>query len=168
MTLPLRQGLPFLRTSVIVFSKVSKKLIVNRWRIFFLLLLALLLPIRGALAAAMLCGVSSPSGLTELSVGDGTIGHEEMTVNMEHSHGAGGHEHESTKDVSDADLHGWQDHGATSKCNMCSAFCGLTLLVSNAPALNEPLDLAQVKHSDPAALSPSHISDGQERPPRTI
>lgn len=140
----------------------------KRWRIFLLLLLSLLLPIRGAVAAAMLCGVASTSVQTESTLDNRVAGHDETKTNLAHVHGSSVHEHEPAQDLSDTALDGWQDHGAQSKCNVCSAFCGLTLLVSHAPTLSEPLDLAQVKYSTPAAMPPSHVSDGQERPPRTI
>lgn len=76
-----------------------------------------------------------------------------------HDHGSAGGEHE----------HGSaHDHATIDKCNMCSAFCGLTPLLTEVPTLAEPLNLTQVKFTDPIALPPSHLSDGQERPPRTI
>jgi len=51
---------------------------------------------------------------------------------------------------------------------MCSAFCSLVPLVSDTPRLPEPAALSSVKFPDFATPAPSFLSDGQERPPRTI
>ena len=134
------------------------------WRIWFLLLLAVLLPVRGAVAAAMLCAVAGSGVQTELVVGGQAAGHQTMDQAQSHDHaGAQG------QGVADhGDGHAGHDHTGSDKCNMCSAYCSLTPLVSNVLALVEPPDLASVKFSDHAAPAPSFLSDGQERPPRTI
>lgn len=130
------------------------------WRLWLLLLLAVLIPVRGSVAAAMLCPVAGSGILTELAMVDHPT-HEAMDHAMEHDHGvshdhaAGGH-------------HDGDDHTATDKCNMCSAFCSLTPLVSDVPTVAEPPDPAAVKFSELSAPPPSFFSDGQERPPRTI
>lgn len=112
-------------------------------RIWLLLLLAVLLPLRGAVAAAMPCAAGS-SGMHGAQAG-----HHGMA-----SHVAGqGQAH---------------DHGAADMCNMCSAFCSLTPLPSHAPALPEPEALPAVKFPDLSTPAPSFLSDGQERPPRTL
>lgn len=128
------------------------------WRIWLLLLLAVLLPVRGAVAAAMPCSVAESGVRTELA-GDEAMEHA-------HAHGhADAHDHGA---MSHDGGHTGHDHAASDRCNMCSASCALTLLVSDVPTLAEPLDLAAVKFSELSAPSPSFLSDGQERPPRTI
>ncbi|TXI24885.1 MAG: DUF2946 domain-containing protein [Roseateles sp.] len=123
-------------------------------RIWLLLLLAVLLPIRGAVAAAMLCPVGSSGMQSELRLGD-TSEHHHM-------------DHEAAHAPDDAGHHGGHDHGPADKCNMCSAFCSLTPLVSDAPRLPVPEALPAVKFPDVSTPAPSFLSDGQERPPRTI
>lgn len=51
---------------------------------------------------------------------------------------------------------------------MCSAFCALTPLAGAAPKLPEPAALPAVKFPEFPAPAPSFLSDGQERPPRTL
>ena len=131
-------------------------------RIWLLVFLAVLLPVRGAVAAAMLCPIGESGTQTELQVQAISAMHESMDHSMAHEGHAGAHEHAS------ANHHDGHDHGATDKCNMCSAYCSLTPLVSNSPMLPEPLALSAVKFPDLSSPAPSFISDGQERPPRTI
>lgn len=115
------------------------------FRIWFLLLLAVLLPIRGAVAGAMLCPAGSAGLQSELRL-DAHAAH--------HDHGAPSH-------------HDEHDHGVADKCNMCTAFCSLTPLLSDTPKLPEPLALPAVRFPDISSPAPSFLSDGQERPPRT-
>ena len=116
-------------------------------RLCFLLLLALLLPIRGAVAAAMLCPVGSGGMHGELRV---------QQPPMDHGHAAAGHAHDGSHHAAGSD-----------KCTLCAAFCSLTPLMSSVPTLPEPLDLAAVQSSDHGAPPPLFFSDGQDRPPRT-
>jgi hypothetical protein len=143
---------------------------VKTWRIWLLLLLAVLLPVRGAVAAAMLCPVSGSGVQTELVAGIHPAGHDAMDQVLSHDHGAGhdragGHGH--GPGASD-DGHPGHDHAAFEGCNTCSAYCSLTPLVSNVPTRVEPLDASAVKFFDLSAPPPSFVSDGQERPPRAI
>ena len=106
----------------------------------------------------MLCPVGSVGMQSEIRVGEHLV-HDDMEHaghdRAEHDHGGTGH-------------HGDHDHGAADKCNMCSAFCSLVPLVSDTPRLPEPAALSSVKFPDFATPAPSFLSDGQERPPRTI
>jgi hypothetical protein len=135
-------------------------------RIWLLLLLAGLLPVRGAVAAAMLCPVSHSGGQVELrlqhddlstptthqAMDDSAAGHDHSSAH--HDHGGAHHEHDSS--------------GHADKCNLCSACCSLTPMVSSSPMLLAPQDLANVSFPDLSAPAPIFFSDGQERPPRTI
>ena len=60
-----------------------------------------------------------------------------------------------------------QAGGQSDKCNLCSASCSLTPLASSGPTL--PL-MEAAQAAFPAVSSPalSFLSDGQERPPRSI
>lgn len=129
-------------------------------RLWFLLLLAVLLPIRGAVAAAMLCPVGSSGTQTELRAAEPSL---HLDMDGVHAH------HETSEHVhAGSDHHEGHDHGVADKCNMCSAFCSLTPLLTEPPRLPEPMALPSVKFPDLSTPAPSFVSDGQERPPRTI
>ena len=131
------------------------------WRFCLLLLLAVLLPVRGAVASAMLCSVAGSGAQTELAGVEHPTAHEAMDHAMEHEHGA-------AHDPAGGGHHEGHDHAGTDKCNVCSSFCSLTPLVSELPTVAEPLDRTAVRFSEFSAPPPSFFSDGQERPPRTI
>jgi hypothetical protein len=140
---------------------------VKAFRIWLLLLLAVLLPVRGAVAAAMLCpmagsGLQSEAGLLAVAhpAMDHAMPHDPAHAQHEdeHEHAAAGHH--------DHD-HG-QGHAASDECNMCSAYCSLTLLVSEAQGFPAPLDAPAVRFPDLSSPAPTFLSDGQERPPRSI
>lgn len=59
------------------------------------------------------------------------------------------------------------DHGSSDACNACAAYCSLTPLLGTVPALSGPQDPVALRFASVAALAPSFVSDGQERPPRT-
>lgn len=128
-------------------------------RIWLLLLLAVLLPVRGAMAAAMLC---LPQG-----------GAQSDMVVAEH-HGAGMasalHDH-SQHAHHDAGAAQQQEEGSASvtsdDCNLCASFCSLTPLASAALELRHPQAQAALNPA-PSVLAPSFVSDGEKRPPRTI
>jgi hypothetical protein len=129
-------------------------------RILLLLLLAVLLPVRGAVAAAMLCPVAGTGSQTEVRMLDHAIGHHEVG---------------STGDVDHSMHHedgGWDGHdGAAStsdKCDVCSAFCSVPPLVETLPAAFKVPDAAAATFPDFSARAPSFLSDGPERPPRSI
>lgn len=133
-------------------------------RIWFLLLLAVLLPVRGAVAAAMLCPVAGSGAQMELAMGPHVAGHEAMDHVMAHDH-AGGH---GPASGASGDGDPGHDHASPEGCNVCSAYCSLTPFVSNVPTLPEPLGLTDVGFTDLSAPPPSFVSEGQERPPRSI
>jgi hypothetical protein len=110
-------------------------------RFWLLLFLAVLLPVRGAVAAAMMCSMAVPPPP-----------HEHVT------HGEGhGHHHPEPAASPAADT-----------CNLCAASCCLTPLPSQPPAVAAPLPGASVVFPEIDAPPVSFLSDGQERPPRSI
>lgn len=128
-------------------------------RTLLLVLLALLLPIRGAVAAAMLC---SPSGA-------GTDHHTMMATTDHDEHD--GHQHaDHSAGAQDASNSGTAGHhtGGFEKCNLCCDFCSITPLLSALPSVPTPQDLSSVSFPALFAPAPSFLSDGQERPPRSI
>ena len=129
--------------------------VVRIFRIWFVVLLAALLPVRGAMAAAMLCppaGVGTQSELRLMATDDQAVGHDHAVDGHAHTHAS------------------HSDHGqsGTDKCNLCSAFCSITPLLSAMPSVPQPFDLMAASFPDLSAPAPSFLSDGQERPPRSI
>jgi hypothetical protein len=131
-------------------------------RIWLLLLLAVLLPLRSAVAAAMLCPVAETGSQVELRLHDHSLGHEAMdeSAQVDHAsmypdHFANGH-------------HQHDEAGQPDKCNLCSAFCSVTPLVGSQPALFAPLDIAAVSFPDLSAPAATFLCGGQDRPPRSI
>lgn len=122
-------------------------------RIWLLLVLAVLIPVRGAIAAAMPC---AEEGVRQHAV--------EMAV----------HEHALTMDDAGEHMHDaavpihHHDHDGADKCNLCASCCSATpMLTTFAPTIAQ-LD-------EPAATFPvlqvsalTFMSEGQERPPRSI
>ena len=168
MTLPQGQGLGCAAAESLVHSNPVRSSraslpTVKTVRIWFLLLLAVLLPIRGAVAATMLCAVGGAAVRTELRPSHHPVDHETMDHTIAHDHAAA-HDHAG------ASHHDDSEHGqaASDKCSTCSAYCSLTPLLGAVPTLVEPLGLAAVKLSDHSAPPPSFLSGGQERPPRAI
>jgi len=51
---------------------------------------------------------------------------------------------------------------------LCCDFCSVTPLSSEPPSVPMPLNLSGVSFPDLFAPAPSFLSDGQERPPRSI
>jgi hypothetical protein len=130
-------------------------------RTFILVLLAVLLPVRGAVAAAMLCpGESSEIG-TAASAGQGEhdmhAGHDmEMhhAATHDHSHGAASDESPSG--------------GHATACQFCAGGCCVTPLAFSPPSVESPRLAASAAFPALTARVTAFYPDGQDRPPRTI
>jgi hypothetical protein len=135
---------------------------VNHFRIFILVLLAILLPIRGAMAATMLCpdgeGPSSAAVVAE-------HGHDETEaehgVHADHS---SPHHHASGDASNDDSSSG--EHPAN--CHFCASGCCMASIVGTVPSLGQPGLTSSVAFPALTAPVPAFQSDGQDRPPRTI
>jgi hypothetical protein len=129
---------------------------VKHLRIFILVLLAVLLPIRGAMAATMLC----PDGK-----GPGTA-----VVVTEHAH------HDTQADHSAAHHHASNDVANTDSsagehpttCHLCASGCCMASIFGAVPSLAEPGLTYTVIFPELTTRIPAFQSDGQDRPPRTI
>ncbi|MEJ7930137.1 hypothetical protein WG922_09135 [Ramlibacter sp. AN1015] len=130
------------------------------FRFWLLLLLAVLLPARGALAVSMPC--SGPPAHVQAQAQPSGHGHEHVTQESSSHHDATAHEHTGT---GDAGGHGHT--GASDKCNLCAASCSVTGLVSGSVTVAE---LQPVSTVFPHLYVPpaSFVPEGQERPPRTV
>lgn len=130
-------------------------------RTFILVLLTVLLPIRGAVAAAMLC----PGGAeTSSAVPDAGHGHHDMHAGQDvDAHGSAMHDHSHAhgSDVSSSDTH-------AGACQFCAGGCCVTPLAFAPPSVESPL--VTTSAAFPAITAPVsvHYPDGQDRPPRTI
>jgi len=126
---------------------------VKLFRLWLVVLLAVVLPVKGALAAAMLCppAGSEPAGVSAMAHG------------AEHSHADMGHEHAGHD-------HAARDHGksAHDKCNLCSSACSSPSMPSSSSGFGEPEALTSQSFPGLSAPAPTFLSDGQERPPRSL
>ena len=137
-------------------------------RTVLLILLAVLLPIRGAVAAAMLC----PGAQTGSRVAATVSGHHdtvasqptEAQASAAHGHGHGhdhGHGHASNDSSSDSDAH-------VTSCQTCAGGCCVTPLAFAPPSVASPPSNPLATFPELAAKVTAHCPDGQDRPPRAI
>lgn len=134
-------------------------------RICLLLLLALLLPVRGAIAVAMDCSVPGSRAQAEAQVTTHSQGPQVAVAGQVHRQHTTAHDHTSAEQNLKGAGH---EHAeASDKCNLCSASCSATALMRRSIVFAEPLPVSAVfLHLH--ALPPSFVPEGQERPPRTI
>lgn len=140
------------------------------FRLLLLVLLALVLPFRGALANVAYC-----------AGGPGALEH---AVSQPHDHGPAQGDHDGHHEHHEHAADHAADHasvgsapgeaadpsagGSVDRCNLCSASCSATPFVSAPPDLPTPVVVAQAAYPALCAPPPSHPSEGQERPPRRI
>ena len=137
-------------------------------RICLLLLLAVLLPARGAVAAAMLCPAGGTGTPTEVRVDAAASGHHHDAADPHEAH----HRHA----VDDGAAHAAHDPGHhpdagpchADKCNLCAGFCSVTSMPSAASIALLPQVVSAVRFPAVSAPTPSFVSGGPERPPRSI
>lgn len=125
-------------------------------RIIILVMLSILLPVRGAVAATMLCSDGEGTGTAAV-----VAGHDDHDVRADHSSA----HHDAGEDAPDADSTS-ADHPAT--CHFCASGCCMASIVGTVPSLGEPRLTSSVIFPALTARIPAFQSDGQERPPRTI
>ena len=117
-------------------------------RIFVLVLLAMLLPLRGVSAATTLCEQLSTS-------------HAEAIV-LEHVHEMAG---DAGHDPSQQHDHG---HTGADKGRHCVSSCSATPLMTALPTFASVPRAGTTAFPRFAAPAPTFLSDGQEQPPRSI
>jgi hypothetical protein len=135
---------------------------VNHLRIIILVLLSILLPIRGAMAATMLCPDGEETSTATMVVG--MEDHGMQTDHQMHADHSTAHHHASDE-ASDVDTSS-ADHPPT--CHLCASGCCMASIVGTVPSLGEPNLTALFVFPALTARVPAFQSDGQERPPRTI
>jgi len=141
---------------------------VKIFRLLLILLIAVLLPVRGVLAAAMVCAPVGGAAQTEVIAHDHSMGHDGKSAeHNSHAHDHTDHAHHPhATDGQPQPPASSSDVPAT--CNLCCYFCSLTPLVSSLPSLAVPQLPSAASFPDITAPVPSFVSEGQERPPRTI
>lgn len=145
------------------------------FRIWFLVLLTLLLPLRAAVAAGMPCAAggnlhaaaTSPTSLHQpQGHAHGEMDHPGQAGQDRAAHHAGPAADEASADpgaeavasvVSSAD-----------SCSLCAGCCGGTAIVSSLPTVAAPNAFGAVAFPLVAVAAPGFIPDGLERPPRSI
>jgi hypothetical protein len=125
---------------------------VRSLRVWLLLLLVCLLPVRGSLAATFVC--------------DEIDGHGESHAAHVHAHLSASphqHRHLALSPVLDHHAHA----GSADKCNLYSGLTTPACMLESAPAV--PLSLTRSKLVPQPTLWPaSHVADRLKRPPRSI
>ena len=134
----------------------SRSPAVKLLRVWLLVLLAVLLPVRGAMAAAMVCPPAGGKAAPQASLHQAGHGLGDKV------HDQAGHSHHEEKAADHSHASG------TDKCNMCSASCSTPTVPSSAAGLGAPVELTAAGFPDIIAPEPTFQVDGQDRPPRTI
>ena len=137
----------------------------NAWRIGLLVLVAVLLPLRGAMAAAMLCSPALAGAQTQAHAGAaGDSKHDAHTTHEHVVHEHAQHDHDHSEHAGKVAHTALDD----SACSLCAAFCSATPLPSGTPTLSAPSDYTSAAFPELRAATPSFVSGGPERPPRSI
>jgi hypothetical protein len=137
---------------------------VKNLRVVILVLLALLLPVRGARAAAMLCPDDG-------SVPSPPVAVEQVHVAMPAEHGL--HNEQATSLHQPSDGHA-PDHdtsvsgGHPTACQVCVSACCLAPLAFAPPSVQARVLTISAVFPALALAIPAVESGGQDRPPRTI
>ena len=136
-------------------------------RLWLLVLLAVLLPVRGAMAATMLCAPAGGSHHSTEAMDHGS-GHGDHASGHAHADSVHAHADSAHDDAPQDHGKGAHDRSTDDKCNLCSASCSSPPLPSASTGVGEPVALASLSYPDLSAPAPTYQSDGQERPPRTL
>lgn len=131
------------------------------FRLFVLLLVCVLLPFRGAVAATMLC--SEPSQASEFTTAVGHA-HHGLSGNN-HADGVAAHADAGHA----AEVGAEADDGAKSdSCHICASGCHAAAMVTELPSAPGAMPVASVVFPALNAPAPDFQSGGQDRPPRAI
>lgn len=124
-------------------------------RLWILVVLAVVLPLRGALAAAMMCAPIGIDGAAQQAMGaDCHAGvFADATVLQE----PGERHHASTAHA---------PGGHDDRCNVCAASCSIVPLLGAVTPWPEPPGPASATFPEPMAPVARFLSDGPDRPPR--
>ncbi|MGA0609618.1 hypothetical protein [Caldimonas sp. KR1-144] len=146
-------------------APLRRLLAVKSARLWMSIAIAILLPIKGAVAAAMLCSPGGPGMQVEERV-DAPAGGQGEDEEREHCgpdrHGAPPGSHHASDQAGTASA-----HAGAGSCDACSALCSLTHMVGEIWSMPDHADSGTVVFPRLIVPAPSFLSGGQERPPRT-
>lgn len=132
---------------------------VKTLRLCLLLLMAVLLPVRGAVAAAWPC---AGEGLHQAAV------QASVAVHAHHAGRVMAQVHEPSAAIGHAGPHHHDGHGGDGRCNVCASCCSTAPMVAT-------FTLSIAAPAEPPARFPAlrasattFVSEGQERPPRSV
>lgn len=132
--------------------------------------MAVLLPLRGVAAVAMLC-----HGAGAVAAAAVSAGHDPHDQHGHHGgHGAEENAAEAAQEAApgataaDGTPKNGQPPPQKSSCLACASGCCLTPLASAPPAFTGPRLTNTAVFPAPSAPAPAFLSGGQDRPPRTI
>ncbi|OGA99553.1 MAG: hypothetical protein A3E25_12655 [Burkholderiales bacterium RIFCSPHIGHO2_12_FULL_69_20] len=136
-------------------------------RALLLVLLAFLLPVRGAMAAAMLCPGAGAQGVAVVAPEAVEPGHMKAHAadGLPASHAAMNH-HASNADRSGEAAANPGEH--QPGCQACANSCCVTPLAFAPPLVIAPHPITSVAFPALSVPVPAFQSGGQDRPPRTI
>jgi hypothetical protein len=153
----------------------------SRLNACFLLLVLLLLPVRGAMAAMGLLCHGGPA-TASLAVAQAAVpahahaglAHGEIApahaASAGHTHAAEAlaalHQHDE-----DATAHGESDPPEAPRadaCTLCAAVCGTPPLAAPGVRVPPPLDGGTLAFPPLVLTHPCHVADGLDRPPRSL
>lgn len=129
-------------------------------RALFVIFLALLIPIRGAVAGAMLCPAGGALAAASSHM-QHPAAHDGATA-LHHDDGAH-HDHAHHEQAQPSPTHTSHDTG----CNLCASFCSMTPMPSAAPTIEPSTLSTTLSFPSLQAPAPSFQSGGPDRPPRS-
>lgn len=151
------------------------------WRCLLLMLLAVMIPARGAVAAAMMCPQHDGALTDAQHQQSGELGaHDTHYAHRTHAQEPGSptgeasmHTHQHEGDPARVTQHG-NDHehndnhaGSTSGgCQLCASVCSMTPMLGSLPTWQPPAATPSADFPPLRVPAPSFQSDGPERPPR--
>lgn len=94
-----------------------------------------------------------------------THSHEQAATEAHHGHDMADEHQHSTHGADEAQHH---HYGAGhDKCSLCSSCCSMVPLMSTFANFPQPFDATE-QFPELSVLASSFVSDGQERPPRSV
>ena len=126
------------------------------FRLLLLVLLAVVLPLRGALADVACCA-GEPDALQQAMA---TGGHDHGAPDA-HGHVHGHHDDARAAPADDG-------NAPADGCHGCTASCSATPILTATPVVRATPSVTETRFPALSAPAPSHPSEGLERPPRTV
>ena len=132
----------------------------SKFRIWLLLLVALILPFKGTMAAAgMFCHLGSDLPMSAI------VQPHQHPAAAEHDHA---HGHAADSATQSGVHHDGGPNPLSSSCTICSAVCSAPPLPPAGLSLQLPVPAGAERFPALAPPRPSAVASGLERPPRTV